>query len=623
MKRFTSLYYIALSALLMLTACQSDEVSEQGGGQLLDGKVGVHLRVGVAGSHATRAWEDATNAVTAEMMNVWTVVVVNNSDNKVVSIYACKPSGDPDQEIDDYVELPAAGTTYRFYSFANMSPKVVMSLLGISGEGTASEKALARTRDASAGTQYADSPSQGTNNNATGMVTSYVGDGDDFYSNQTYTNNTYYSIAFNADETVTEDDANAKTVNIAGNNFNVTADNGYGAVGIPMSNVQTIEVSSSTETVDLIVIRMMAKFELRVYNDKGSDVTIESITLTDVTANTNGNLKLLPNLSAAGHGSMEVTTHGDIRPNLGTVTQKDLTLYPNSSQGVVSATANNTSGTPTIFTFYVNESSAPNNAYGQFFLKIKLTGETEERYALIDNANAAGYTGTWNYIARNDYRIIPIVLDDYKFDIIPYDFPAIGVYPASVKEEDGLYTINFHDYGHFHLLPVVKKVSDGSIVPFTAATPTATYVISSWGLVDNDFSHSWSSWTDVSKATATTDNGSFYLSGYSVNPPVDGDEVGGFPVWYPNDGVAGPQWDPVGGTTYNPFIFGYIADPGAALTADKKIYHEFSIYLYKQGMSAPRQITYRILMILDKDQMMYARQRSVSGYRFHDYSNCR
>ena len=136
--------HIALFALLLLTACQSDDTTGQGGGIQPDGKVRVRLNVGVEGSQRTRAWQDGDNAVTAEMMNVWTVVAVNNTDDKVVSIYACKPSGEPDQEIDNYVELPATGT-YRFYSFANMSPKVVMSLLGISGSGDATAKS-ARTR---------------------------------------------------------------------------------------------------------------------------------------------------------------------------------------------------------------------------------------------------------------------------------------------------------------------------------------------------------------------------------------------------------------------------------------------------------------------------------------------
>jgi len=302
-------------------------------------------------------------------------------------------------------------------------------------------------------------------------------------------------------------------------------------------------------------------------------------------------------------------THSDIQPNLNTSPKpqtRDLTLCPTAEQGAVSASGHKSTDdtpSPVKFTFYVNESAAPTNEFKRFFLKIKLQGETEQRYVLIDDANTTGKTGSWNYIARNDYRIIPIVLDDYKLDIIPYDFPAIGVYPASVKEEDGLYTINFHDYGHFHLLPVVKKMSNNSVVPFTATTPD--YSSTTWGLVKNTFSDSWGTWTDATKET--TGDGSFYRSGYSVTPPVDGDEVGGFPVWYVNDGTNGPQWAP-DATNYRPFIFGYIADPGTTLSDDKKVYHEFSIYLYKQGMSAPRQMTYRLLMILDQDQMSHARR---------------
>lgn len=590
-------------------------MTEQGGGQQpeKDGKVMVHLKVGAAGSARTRAWQDAANAETSEMMNVWTVVAVNNSDNKVASIYACKPSGEPDQEIDDYVELPSFGT-YRFYSFANMSPKVVMTLLGISGYATPTEK-TARTR--SAGTHYSESGNEAGGNNervATGSVTSYVNNDtsdDDFTSeNSNFAQNKFYTIPFSEGATVAATSVEEQTVNVAGNNFDPTSNNDFGAKGIPMSNVQTIEVTASTQTIELIVIRMMAKFELQIFNDKGSEVVVESFSLTDLTVNEDNNLKLLPSLSAAGHGSMEVTTHGDIKPNLNSTKPRTgtMTLYPTTEQGKIEANGHKSTDAtknPVKFTFYVNESAKPTNELKHFFLKIKLQGETEQRYVLIDDkGSTTDDDNKWNYIARNDYRIIPIVLDDYKLDIIPYDFPAIGVYPASVKEEDGLYTINFHDYGHFHLMPVVKKMSDNSVVPFTATTPD--YSSTTWGLVNNTFSDSWGTWTDATKET--TGDGSFYRSGYSVTPPVDGDEVGGFPVWYVNDGTNGPQWAP-DATNYRPFIFGYIADPGTTLSDDKKVYHEFSIYLYKEGMSAPRQMTYRLLMILDKDQMSYARQR--------------
>lgn len=611
MMKLMKLTYISLltASLSLLTACSGDDgTGSYESPKWQDGKIEVHLRVSQAGTSSMRAWTDAANADDVEMMNVWTVVAVNSTTNKVTNIYACKPAGEPDQEVDQIVELPGAGS-YRFYSFANMSPKVVMKLLNIGGSGNATMRGVGVSYPTTAGnnpTSGSGNADNDENSALNGGVTDYAsGDasqGDPFMTDDnSYPQNGLAVIEFTEGATVDPSVVAAKTVGVAGNNLSPTAMNNFGAKGIPMSNVQTITVNAN-DNVTLVVIRMVAKIELQVYNDKGTDVNVESITLTDLTTNRDNNLKLLPKL--AGNNTMNVLTHGDIQPNLGAgSTQGNMTVYPSQTISTANSTA---AGTPVNFTFYVNESATPLNEFHHFFLKIKLEGESEKRYVMIDDrGETTADDSKWNYIARNDYRIIPIVLDDYKLDIIPYDFPAIGSYPASVKEEDGVYTINFHDYGHFHLLPQVTKISDSSVVPFTATTPD--YSTTTWGLVDNDFSKSWSSWTDATKSTPATDDGSFYRSGYTEDPPVDGDGVGGFPVWYPNT-AGNPQWDPAASGKYQPFIFGYIEDPGAALTEDKKIYHEFSIYLYKQGLSAPRQMTYRLYMILDKDQAMYSRR---------------
>lgn len=485
MKRFRLLYLSVFSTLFTFMACQSDDTTEQGGGLQSDGTVRVHLKVGVAGSKTTRAWTDK-EAVTAEMMNVWTVVAVNNTDDKVVSIYACKPSGEPDQEIDNYVELPAVGT-YRFYSFANMSPKVVMSLLGISGSGAATAKS-ARTREGNEDPTTGNEPSGGGNEggssasagtsyqssgDAVGSVTSNMpagttaGTTDDFCTNDnSYQQNKFYSIAFDASQTVKVASVESKTVNIAGNNFDVTADdNGFGAKGIPMSNVQTIAVTAETETIELIVIRMMAKIEVDVYNDGETDATIHSISLTEITKNADGNLKLLPNLSDAGHGSMEVTTHGDIQPNLPTNAPKgNMTLYPSSVQGAVSKTGHKSTGTgqtPVKFIFYVNESTAPTNSSGHYYLSLGIkTGSGSDvvySHALIsDEGSSDDDHGKWNYIARNDYRVIPIVLTDWQFRIEPIAFVPIAGYPAVLLSSDAQ-KATFSTGGMIALQPFVKK----------------------------------------------------------------------------------------------------------------------------------------------------------------------
>lgn len=492
MKRFTYLYYIVLSALFLLTACQSDDTTGQGGGLQPDGKVRVRLNVGVEGSQRTRAWQDGANAVTAEMMNVWTVVVVNDNDgadkNKVVSIYACKPSGEPDQEIDNYVELPTTGT-YRFYSFANMSPKVVMSLLGINGTGDATAKS-ARTRgddepnepngggnesgnNASAGTKYDDRIQTGGGDNepnAAGSVSPNLPTGTtdtDFYTNDnTYQRNKFYSIAF-TESVVTATSIESKTVNVAGNNFDVTAnDNGFGAKGIPMSNVQTITVSETTDKIELIVVRMMAKIEVDVYNDGADNLTIEYIKLMDVTRNVDNNLKLLPSYGTDGYDypdDMEYH-HTDLRPNLGSgATKANLTLYPTSDNEVAASTHTMASNNPVKFIFYVNESTAPTNGSGLFYLVLgikKGSAPVEYRHALI---NQKGQTTTddnaWDYIARNDYRIIPVVLTDWQFRIEPIALAPIGGYPAITLSSDAL-KATFSTGGFIALQPYVKKRTD-------------------------------------------------------------------------------------------------------------------------------------------------------------------
>lgn len=394
-----------------------------------------------------------------------------------------------------------------------------------------------------------------------------------------------------SDATVT-----AATATINGNGFtpSVSSDPSVPSVGIPMSNKQTFTVpSSGSLTKDLIVVRMLAKMKVSITNETGAAVTVKQITLSDITANAADNLKLLPSLTS-GENTMDAN-HRDIHPNLSSsattadfVKEVDITIANNGTKDI---------------TFYINESATPTNANGLFYLTLKLS-ENEYRYALIsDNSDHE-----WNYIARNDYRVIPVVLDNYKFELIPYDFPPIGVYPVSVREidtENHIFDFTFHDYGHFHLLPRVVNTSNNSVVEYSATTPTGT--TTAWTL-NTDWAGTWytaatkgGAWLD---AADITDNG-FYRDQTAT---ADGDDAGGVPSWYLNDGVSGPQWDPAAsGTTYRPFIFGYIADPGTSFTADKRIYHEMKIRLYVDGQYR-RDMLYRFYMTLSHNQMLNARR---------------
>lgn len=529
MKRFKSIYLLAIAATLSFTACSSDSEDVQGGEQstVQEGKAKVTLRIATDnGKATTRAWTDQ-NAKTdrSEMMYSWIVLITDG--NAIKYKFSGHPS-DAKAEIDDVcTDVEMASGTYTVYSFANISEESLQTILGVS--------------------------------------------------------------SLNAGTALTDATVTAATATINGNGFVPSSTN-----GIPMSNKQTLTVpASGSVSKDLIVVRMLAKITLSVKNATGADVTIKKITLSDVTANAANNLKLLPKLTS-GADNMEAV-HKDIQPNLNG-TPSTVSFSPTLTSGGEAIDNNETKD----ITFYVNESAKPTNSDQLFNLTLELNN-AEYRYSIINQkGKTSDDDGAWDYIARNDYRVLPIELDDYKFQIIPYDFPAIGVYPASVKainESENLYEMTFHDYGHFHLLP---KVTKGASTQVKYNAGSGDY----WTL-NTDFAGSW--FTAATKGGAWLDADGITSNGFYRNQTAtaDADEAGGAPVWYLNDGAVGPQWDPAGSTTsYQPFIFGYIKDPNGPLSSDLKLYHEMKIKLYVGG-AYRRDMIYRFYMTLSKDQMSY------------------
>lgn len=659
MKRFRLLYLPILSALMMLASCQgNDELDDvKGGGEpaVKEGYAQVRLHISPAGSGngadaRTRAdWRDPI-AKDEEMMNIWTVVIVNDATDAVQQIISCKPTGtyiagtDDDREVDPIATLPLG--TYRFYSFANIGGSKLEELLSLPPGSIPTP-----SDDNIVSNAIGDQPPTG------GDVITNLGHVYKRGSNNN-TNQAPADIEINAA--------------ISGNKFakiETSDDNGFGSYGIPMSNVQTATITSNTK-LDLIVVRMLAKIELRFYNVTGKDINIKKITFSDVTKNPTGtdtNLKLLPNLTA--NNTMEYT-HQDIKTNLNTsYTQRENVEFAYDSGLKVDKEFNTLTdpklktetGKYTSVVFYVNESAAPadNGLNGGLFnLQLELDND-DYRYALISSGDNSGITidasgnvtydtkraDDWTYIARNDYRIIPIVLDGYRLEMIPYDFPEIGVYPASVyvtnpseRISKQIYQMDFHDYGHFHLLPLVKRyytedaTDKTDEVSFSATkVGTGTY----WTLngantsaTESDWSNSFKSYTDETATTEYTleQNSSttkFYgtpgpsgLPSANVYPSVlpayltakDNSENGDWPVFY-MPGTGDPYWvpDPITMTTPIPYIFGQIAPQEA--NVDKKVFHEFKVNLYVDGSTTPRILTYRFYMHLKQDHAA-ARRRA-------------
>lgn len=334
------------------------------------------------------------------------------------------------------------------------------------------------------------------------------------------------------------------TYTVNGNGFDISNNH------IPMSNYQSKEISSSGE-VDLWVVRMLAKITLKFTNSTGSEVKINSATLSEITANESNNLMLLPD--PTGYSDTGACT-----PNLnGTPSTVDYTYEPSDALTIAN-------GATDSLTFYVNESATPTmNAHGLFTLTLNCgDGTTYYRYALITITND---DDNWNYIARNDYRVIPITLQEYSLALEVYDWPPIAVLPASVMNENGLFTATFHAAGHFHIVPVVTKYGDATALSY--GTSTDEWELSSWdvGTEGTDYPTDFYE-TDASSTTDECENG----------------------------GV--PKWDET-----NHFIFGYMKDTGVTSASNPvtKAYHDLTINVNRSGSPATRQLTYHLCIVKD------------------------
>lgn len=226
-------------------------------------------------------------------------------------------------------------------------------------------------------------------------------------------------------------------------------DNDYFPQGIPMSNKQVVTIGKYTKMVNLEVIRMVAKVVLQLTNNTDHDITFKGLTLSDVTPNVEDNLMLLP-------GKDETDEQGIVHvsdANLAT-TQKQTVAYTSMALGtghdyVVKHSA------VTNICFYINESKATDeNKYHILQLQ---TIDSDHSSTVINRRLAML---NWSKICRNDYRVIPIKLDDYSIEWKVQSFTPIGVLPQIEDDGENL-TITMGYYGEFHIIPTVRQLSTG------------------------------------------------------------------------------------------------------------------------------------------------------------------
>ena len=244
-------------------------------------------------------------------------------------------------------------------------------------------------------------------------------------------------------------DFDSKSFAVNGNDMDIKAK------GIPMSNKQEVTIGSDGKPniTDLYVVRMLSKITLKFRNMTGGDITVNKVSISDITSNPatgTENIKLLPKtfVSSANVAQMPNLAENAASGEFTHTISRDLTVANNT-------TDYDTDNSRSV-SFYVNESQA-GKAYPYFVVTLE-TNVGSQRYFM--------YT-EWYQIARNDHHVLKLALSDYKLRLKVEDFSAIGMYP-SLKDDGKQLNLTFHYPGEeFHIVPSVTKYSDGSSVPFT------------------------------------------------------------------------------------------------------------------------------------------------------------
>lgn len=243
-------------------------------------------------------------------------------------------------------------------------------------------------------------------------------------------------------------DFDSKSFAVNGNDMDIKAN------GIPMSNKQVVTIDSDGKPniTDLYVVRMLSKITLKFRNMTGQDITVNNVSISDITSNPaagTGNIMLLPKTSVSSANVAQT-------PNLvENAKRDDFTHTITSGLTIAKNTTDYDTDNSRSVSFYVNESQA-GNTYPYFVVTLE-TNVGSQRYFM--------YTD-WNQIARNDHHVLKLALSDYKLRLKVEDFGSIGSAP-SLKDDGKQLNLIFHDLEEFHIVPSVTKYSNGSSVSFT------------------------------------------------------------------------------------------------------------------------------------------------------------
>lgn len=222
---------------------------------------------------------------------------------------------------------------------------------------------------------------------------------------------------------------------------------------IPMTGfLKNIEVKNTIEeNFSIEVVRMVAKVEFRFSNPTDTDITITGVSFDPVTSSA---VSLFPrNSKGIDYGHLG---NGAYSPLAG------------ASYAPLSITTQNwvveTGEENKPYSFYMKETISKMENDKAFTVGIKVrhgdgTAE-QQQYNITKDIK--------DYINRNDWIVIPIMLSQYDVSAEAIFYPPIGGYPAvlSTTDPDGSQVFTFGTEGKFAIVPhVIDKMTGSHLAP--------------------------------------------------------------------------------------------------------------------------------------------------------------
>ena len=216
---------------------------------------------------------------------------------------------------------------------------------------------------------------------------------------------------------------------------------------IPMSNNvqgQTVTVEEvENQSFEVELVRVMAKIQLDFENFSNQQIDILGYEIYPLT-------KTNVSLFEPAQPADIVTAATNSEAYTVDLSSAPITLTPINSSGH--------GGTGSAWC-YVNETNATATAtHNQYSIRLKVLRNTtveEFRYGFTVNSASSGF----DYIRRNDWIKLPIVVRDWRFRVEALPFPPIAGFQSRVVSADAL-SITFNTGGYIFLRPMFRKNSD-------------------------------------------------------------------------------------------------------------------------------------------------------------------